>query len=132
MPVDFQISVGGDLSSTLGSEKNMVAITKMSFLPYPPDHPAPLVPPVTPLQVLGSLLGWVISSYPSSSLCHHSLILRGLLPKCLFTLVPQPHFPAHTHLLQWQPGHPEENPALLRACGSTGGRQHPALLGTVL
>lgn len=67
MPVDFQISVGGDLSSTLGSEKDMVVITKMSFLPHPPAHPAPLVPPVTPFQVLGSLLGWVISSYLSSS-----------------------------------------------------------------
>lgn len=67
MPVDFQICVGGDLSSTLGSEKDMVVITKMSFLPHPPAHPAPLVPPVTPFQVLGSLLGWVISSYLSSS-----------------------------------------------------------------
>lgn len=33
MPVDFQVSVGGDLSSALGSGKDRVAITQMSFLP---------------------------------------------------------------------------------------------------
>lgn len=55
----------------------------LSFLPYPPDQPAPLVPPVTLLQILGSLLGWLIRSYLSSSLRHHRLILCTLLSKCL-------------------------------------------------
>lgn len=40
MTVDFQVSVGGDLSPALGSGKDRVAITKMSFLPSSSSRPA--------------------------------------------------------------------------------------------
>jgi len=79
------VEEGGDLGSALGSGKDVVVVTEMFFfplssvlLPPPPDHPAPLVLPVTLLQVPGPVLGWGTSIYLSSSLCHHRFILMGL------------------------------------------------------
>lgn len=72
------------------------AITKMfcfslpsiTLSPPSPDHPALLIPPVTLLQVTGSLLGQSTAIPLSNSLCHHSCSLTGLessasLPCCL-------------------------------------------------
>lgn len=101
------------------------------LMPFPPAHPAPLVPPVTQLQVLG-LAGSLVVTIPVpclitvwfSMVCYPSAFFPWYLsPTSLLT---------PTSSLEPPEAGAEAAPALLRACGSTGGRHRLCLLGTVL